>query len=120
MIARRARWALLLAAVVFLGTLDFHPAGEPLHESLFSAGAGEGYSASARHPGQPAHFEASQEAQRPVCPVCLHQMRTGGVRLILAAHVTAPVLAGFCAPLPTPLARERCAAPRGARGPPAA
>jgi len=116
MIVRRARWALPLAAVVFLGTLDFHPGGETLSESVSSGG--DRYSASARHSGQPVHFEASQEAQRPVCPVCLHQLRTGGVRLIPAAHVAAPVLAEFCPPLPITLVRERSAAPRGARGPP--
>lgn len=116
MIARRARWVLLLAAVVFLGTLDLHPVGETIHATV--PGAGDLYSASARHPGQPVHFEASQEAQRPVCPVCLHQLRTGGTHLLLAAHLTAPVLAGFCPLLPTTLVRERSAAPRGARGPP--
>ena len=112
MTARRTLWVLLVASVVLLGTLDLHPGGEALN------GAGKFYSLSARHPSQPIHFEGSQEAQRPQCPVCLHQLRTSGAHLTLAALVAAPALAGFRPPFSTTLAREHCDAPRGARGPP--
>jgi hypothetical protein len=116
--ARRAPWILLLVAAVFFGTLELHPVGEALHESLLAAG--DPYSLTARHPGLPAHFEPSQQAQRPVCPVCLHQLRTNGAHLLPAALVTTPVSTGFYRPISTTLLRERCAAPRGARGPPLA
>jgi hypothetical protein len=112
MTVRRTPWVLLVASVVLLGTLDLHPGGEAFN------GAGKFYSLSAKHPTQPTHFEGSQEAQRPQCPVCLHQLRTSGAHLSLAALIAAPVLAGLRQPLSTTLARERCAAPRGARGPP--
>jgi hypothetical protein len=45
-------------------------------------------------------------------------LRTGGAHLPVAAHLHAPSLAGFRGLISTPLLRERCAAPRGARGPP--
>ncbi len=76
----RNLWASLLAALLLLGAVDLHAPGDsldslgPLHEGS--------YSASARHPGQPAHFEASSDAQRPVCALCLHLQRTSGAHLL--------------------------------------
>jgi hypothetical protein len=78
--SRRNLWASLLAALLLLGAVDLHAPGDaldslgPLHEGS--------YSASARHPGQPAHFEASSDAQRPACALCLHLQRTSGVHLL--------------------------------------
>ena len=117
MLMRRAPWAFVLTVVLLLGGFDLHPAGES-HDAL-GPGAGD-YSQSAKHPNAPAHFEQDQVAQRPVCPVCLHQLRTGGVHLAVAASLAGPSLAGFRRPVVTLLLREHCAAPRGARGPPSA
>ena len=116
MLMRRAPWALVLAIVLLLGALDLHPAGES--NDVLDAGRGGDYSQSAKHPNAPIHFEQAQTAQRPVCPICLHQLRTGGAHLAVAASLAGPSLAGFRPPVVAPLLREHCAAPRGARGPP--
>jgi hypothetical protein len=118
MLTRRTLWVLALTVVVLLGALDLHPAGE-LHDVLDAAGDGS-FSRSAKHPNAPAHFEQYEAGQRPVCPFCLHQLRTGGAHPAMAARLQAPALAGFRGLILTPLLRERCAAPRGARGPPSA
>jgi hypothetical protein len=113
---RRTLWALLLAPIVLLGTLELHPRGETLHASETSAE--HFYSLSARHPGQPAHFEASQEAQRPVCPFCIHQMQTSGACLRPGPVVSPP--APRLAPA-SDLASSTAGGsyrPSGARGPP--
>lgn len=115
---KRTPWVLLLAVVVLFGALDLHRAGET-HELLGGSGDGA-FSRSAKHPNAPAHFEQFEAGQRPVCPICLHQLRTGGAHLPVAAHLQAPSLAGFQGLCSTLLLRERCAAPRGARGPPSA
>jgi hypothetical protein len=116
MLMRRAPWALVLAIVLLLGALDLHPAGES-HDVL-DAGRGGDYSPSAKHPNAPIHFEQAQPAQRPVCPVCLHHLRTGGAHFAVALSLASPSLAGFRLPVTDLLLREHCAAPRGARGPP--
>jgi hypothetical protein len=118
MLTRRTPWVLALTVVLLLGALDFHPVGEQ-HDVLGAAGEGS-YSQSAKHPNAPVHFEQFEAGQRPVCPFCLHQLRTGGAHLPMAAHLQAPSLAGIRGLISTPLLRERCAAPRGARGPPIA
>ncbi|HSS48862.1 MAG TPA: hypothetical protein VLX28_07945 [Thermoanaerobaculia bacterium] len=117
MLTRRTPWVLALTVVLLLGALDFHPAGD-LHDVLGGSTDDGAYSKSAKHPNAPAHFEQFEAGQRPVCPICLHQLRTGGVHLPMAAHLHAPSLTGFRGLISTPLLRERCAAPRGARGPP--
>ena len=118
MLTRRTPWVLALTIVVLLGALDLHPAGE-LHDVLGAAGDGS-FSQSAKHPNAPIHFEQYEAGQRPVCPICLHQLRTGGAHLAMAAHLQAPSLAGFRGLVSPSLLRERCASPRGARGPPSA
>ena len=120
MLTRRTPWVLGLAAVVLFGALDLHLAGES-HE-LLGAGAGgdEIYSQSAKHPNAPAHFEQFEAGQRPSCPVCLHQLRTSGAHLQRVSRLATPTLAGFGGLVADPLLRERFAAPRPARGPPAA
>ena len=112
-------WVLALTVVLLLSALDRHPAGE-LHDVLDAAADEGSYSQSAKHPNAPAHFEPFEAGKRPVCPICLHQLRTGGAHLPAAAHLHVPSLAGFRGLLSTPLLRERCAAPRGAHGPPSA
>jgi hypothetical protein len=76
----RNLWASLLAAVLLLGAVDLHAPGDTL-DSLGHLQEGS-YSASARHPDRPAHFEPSDDARRPVCAVCLHHLRTSGVHLL--------------------------------------
>jgi hypothetical protein len=117
---RRTPWVLGLAAVVLLGALDLHLAGES-HELLgAAAGWDEIYSRSAKHPNAPAHFEQFEAGQRPSCPFCLHQLRTSGAHHRMVSRLATPTLAGFGGLVSAPLLRERCAAPRPARGPPAA
>jgi hypothetical protein len=84
MLTRRF-WASLLTAVLLLSAVDLHAPGE----ALDSVGHphGETYSASARHPDQPAHFETFHESTHPVCPLCLHRLRTGGVHLLAVASL---------------------------------
>jgi hypothetical protein len=80
---RRSFWAGLLAVFLLLGAVDLHAPGDtfdPLGHSHE-----ETYSSSARHPGQPAHFEPSLPATHPVCPLCLHRLRTGGAHLLPVA-----------------------------------
>ncbi|HEV8579419.1 MAG TPA: hypothetical protein VGX68_10085 [Thermoanaerobaculia bacterium] len=116
MLARRSLWALPIAAVLFLGTLELHPANEAVHADV--SGQGDVYSASARHPGQPAHFEATEEAQRPDCPCCIHQLQSSGAYLRPGPIVAPP--SPRLAPAsdlssPTAGGAHR---PSGARGPP--
>ena len=110
-------WASLLAAVLLLSAVDLHAPGEAL-DSLANA-QGHTYSLSARHPDRPAHFEPSAEATHPACPLCLHQLRTGGAHLLPVAALE---------PLAREIVRPRdlvlpsgydAVSSRGARGPPA-
>jgi hypothetical protein len=113
----RTPWVLVLAAVVLVGALDLHLAGES-HE-LLGADSDGTYSRSAKHPNAPAHFEQFEAGQRPHCPFCLHQLRTSGAHLRLSARFATPTLSGFRCPDSPPVRRERRAASDGARGPPA-
>jgi hypothetical protein len=106
---------LFLVAALLAGTLELHP--REAHTGL--AGCQHGaYSRSARHPQAPAHFESTDEEDCPLCPVCLHHLRTGAARLPFAALLAAPSLAELCGLSPLPLAGKRFVTPRGARGPP--
>ncbi|MBW8875626.1 MAG: hypothetical protein JF614_11745 [Acidobacteria bacterium] len=116
MLTRRTPWVFVLAVVVLVGALDLHPAGE-WHNLLDTAEDGH-YSHCAQGPNAPRHLEQFQAGQRPLCPYCLHQLRTGGAHLAAVALLATPSMAGFRGLVSTPLLRERCAAPRGARGPP--
>ncbi len=116
--AKRQFWASLLTAFLLLGALELHAPGEVLESS--GHGEGEAYSASAVHPGQPAHFEPSQDARRAPCPLCLHQLRTSGAHLLAAASLDSlaarPALRND---LPLP-AGHLARASSGARAPPLA
>lgn len=83
MLTKRGFWASLLAAVLLLSAVDLHAPGEAI-DSLAHTHGGT-YSASARHPEQPAHLEASQDSTHPVCPLCLHRLRTSGAHLTAVA-----------------------------------
>lgn len=114
---KRSFWAGLLAAFLLLGAVDLHAPGDTL-DPLEHSHEGT-YSSSARHPGQPAHFESSLPTTHPVCPLCLHRLRTGGIHLLSVAGLE-------------PLARQTARvqdrvlpcghgvrSPSGARAPPA-
>lgn len=116
--AKRQLWASLLAVFLLLSAAEMHAPGEVLEGSAHSEG--EAYSASAVHPGQPAHFEASEDARRAPCPLCLHQLRTGGAHLLAAAGLDAPASRpALRNDLPLP-AGHLAGASAGARAPPLA
>jgi len=91
MFARRGLWAGLFAAILLLGAVEWHPAGES-HDVLVPR-SGEICIPEASHPGQPSHFDAALSAERPVCPACLHQLRTSGGHLLRVAAIAPPTLA---------------------------
>lgn len=112
----RNLWASLLAALLLLGAVDLHAPGDTL-DPLGHLHEGS-YSASARHPGQPAHFEPSDDERRPVCAACLHLLRTSGGHL-LAVRGLEPLArraAGVQDLAPSSLQGVRCLS--GARAPP--
>jgi hypothetical protein len=114
--SRRNFWASLLAVLLLLGAVDLHAPGESL-DSLGHLHQ-ESYSASARHPDRPAHFEPFDDAWRPVCPVCLHLLRISGVHL-LALRGLEPLarrIAGIQDLAPSSL--QGVPSLSGARGPP--
>lgn len=113
---RRSFWAGALAAVLLLGAVDWHPAGEP-PDSL-ALRAGEVYSPAAKHPHQPAHFEAADLALRPVCPVCLHHLQTSGAHLRVAVGLSLPAPAAVSMPDTGPLPSSGSRRQDAARGPP--
>jgi hypothetical protein len=105
---------------VALGSVDVHPAGEVHAFGETAAASRSQYSASAVHPRQPVHFETSDTAQRPVCPVCLLRLQTAGVRLVQGAGFEPPAEQGTLpVSLPLALADLSCQ-PFGARAPPLA
>lgn len=116
MLAGRRVWTGLLALVLLLGAIDLHPSGETF-DSLAHL-QGELYSSTARHPNQPAHFEESCDAQRPACPVCLHQLRTGGAHLLATVGLETPSLQIFGVSAAPLLAGGARLGPSGARAPP--
>jgi hypothetical protein len=116
MLFQRRLWAGLLAAVLLLGAVDLHAPGEVL-DSLAHP-HGETYSASARHPGQPAHFETSQESTHPVCPLCLHRLRTSGAHLLAVAGLEPLVRQASRVPDRALPSGHGVRGPIGARGPP--
>jgi hypothetical protein len=111
---------MLLACVVFLGAVDYHPAGDAHAFGETANLAGSSFSSTARHPGQPLHLESSAVDVRPHCPMCLHRLQTAGSHLA-PAHA-AEVLIAVSAPSSGPAlaARTTSCRPREARAPPAA
>jgi hypothetical protein len=115
--SRRTLWVLLSAALVFFGSLEFHPAGEA--HDLSVPAARSYYPLTREAPGKPIHFEAARaEARRPVCPFCLHQLQRSGAHLRARAAVAAPTppVARTLALALQPASGSRCA--NSARGPP--
>lgn len=117
MLTARRFWASLLASILLLGAVDLHAPHEVL--DVLAQPHGEHYSPSAQHPGRPAHFEPSGDARHPVCPICLHQLRTSGAHLLPAAGLEP--LARQVAKLENPSlpCGHSVRSPSGARAPPA-
>ncbi len=116
MLAKGRLWASLLALALSLSVVDLHAPGEALDSQANARD--HTYSLSARHPGRPAHFEASAEAAHPACPLCLHQLRTSGAHLLAVAALE-PLARGLVKPgeLALPGGHDALSS-RGARGPP--
>jgi hypothetical protein len=124
----RPFWAAALAVAVFLGAVDYHPAGEvhafgesadAAHSAHGADGAEVSFSSTARHPNQPLHLESSEAGTRPLCPLCLHRLQTSGGHLSASPAGALPVL---CSVLPTGSVAATAGAshhPREARAPPA-
>lgn len=86
---KRTPWSALLIAVLLLGALDWHPAGD-LHDTSAPSGS-EVYFPGAEHPSQPAHFEQADPAHRQICPVCALQAQTSGAHLRQATAMAPPL-----------------------------
>jgi len=113
---RRPIWVALLGLLLLLGTMDFHPAGEP-HGLMEPLGSTE-YSPEALHPGEPAHFEPGTVVTRSHCPECIQRLQLGGLHLPVATPLALPTprtlhAAAFDVP---PL--RGSLRPSGARAPP--
>jgi hypothetical protein len=112
--------AALVACAVFLGGVDYHPAGEGHFFGETPDAAGSSFSHAAVHPGQPVHLEPSEVVTRPHCPVCLHRLQTSGGHHLAAISVALPALASA---LPTDYRfafTDASRLARKARAPPAA
>jgi hypothetical protein len=116
MLAKGRFWASLLTLALSLSAVDLHAPGEALDAQINAQD--HTYSLSARHPGRPAHFEASAEAAHPACPLCLHQLRTSGAHLLPVVGLE-PLSRGIVRPrdLVLPGGHDALSS-RGARGPP--
>ena len=112
----RGSWAGVLAAVLLLGAIDWHPAGESPHSPL--PGAGEVYFPGVEHPDQPVHFDATHPAERPSCPVCLHHLRTVDAHLLAATLLVPPDLESAAVLAADRINASGSSRSSGARGPP--
>lgn len=113
---KRTPWAIALIAVLLVGGLDWHPAGDRHDASARSAS--EVYFPGAEHPDQPAHFEHTDPAHRPVCPVCVLRAQTSGAHLRASASLAPPSpQARGTVELSKPLAPASLS-PGGGRAPP--
>lgn len=114
---KRTPWSVLLIAVLLLGALDWHPAGD-VHGDP-AAGGSQVYFPGAEHPHQPVHFEQADPAHRPVCPVCVHRVQASGAHLRPSAAMAPPLPGGWeGVELSRPLL-SLALRPGGARAPPA-
>jgi len=102
--------------LLLLGAVDLHAPGDAL--DCLGHLQERSYSASARHPGQPTHFETSSDAQRPICAVCLHLLRTSGVRLLAVRGLEPLALRTASVEDLAPSSRQGVHSLSGARAPP--
>lgn len=111
--------AALLAALVLLGGLEIHPAGEAPDPIAGLSGHQDFYLQGCSHGPLP-HAEEARAVPRPPCATCLNSLQGRGAHLAPAGFLSTPLAAR---PLPptaalTPL--RTSLRPDGARAPPAA
>lgn len=113
---RRPFWVALLGLVLLLGSMDFHPTGEP-HGLVEPLGSAE-YSPEAVHPGQPAHFEPGTVVTRSHCPECIQRLQLGGLHLPVAATLAIPAPSTLRMAAAGTSSLRGTSRSSGARGPP--
>jgi hypothetical protein len=109
----------LLGALLLLGSVDLHPAGESHSAITLGAGlaGGSHYVPEARHPSLPLHLEAGKLQQRPQCGVCLLRAETRADRP-RAVSLGLPEVRPLPLPAAEALPARRAGRTRGARAPP--
>jgi hypothetical protein len=117
--AARAGVAALLAALVLLGGLEIHPAGEAHDPIAGLAGAHQDvYFPDASHPVDRPHAESATAVQRPLCAACLTRLAGRGAHLAPAAWLATPVAGHLLPPTAAGAPRQQPLRPDGARAPP--
>lgn len=113
--------SVLLGALLLLGALDLHPAGES-HSALalgsaFPLGGESHYVPEARHPTMPLHLEAGKLQERRHCGVCLLRLETRADRS-RAVSLELPEVRPLPLPAAEALPARGASHTRGARAPP--
>jgi hypothetical protein len=113
--------AALAAALLLLGGLEIHAAGES-HDLVagLPSHPQDVYFLGASHPVQPPHTETATAAQRPFCAVCLNSLQGRGVRPAPAARLSSPLAAQPLPPVAAVSPRRQARRPDGGRAPPLA
>jgi hypothetical protein len=112
--------AALLAALVLLGGLEIHPAGEAPDPIAGLAGHQDFYCPGANHPGARPHAEEARAVPRPPCAACLNSLQGSGAHLAPAASLSTPLAARPLPPAAAVTPLRKSLRPDGARAPPAA
>ncbi len=114
-------WAALLAALVLLGGLEIHPAGEALDPIAGLAGGHEDfYFPGASHPVSGQHAEEARPVSRPHCAACLNRLQGSGAHLAPPAALSTPLAARPLPPAAAVTPLQKSLRPDGARAPPVA
>jgi hypothetical protein len=111
--------AALLGALVLLGGLEIHPAGEAPDPIAGLAGQQDFYCPAANHPGARPHAEEARAVPRPPCAACLNSMQGRGAHLAPAASLSTPLAARPLSPAVAVTPLQLSLRPDGARAPPA-
>jgi hypothetical protein len=114
----RALVALGSAAALFAGALEIHPPEAAHGLGQGDAGDAGKYSACDGPHGSALHVEAARATERPLCPVCLHRLETGGLHLPDGPHGQDLPSRGLLAPATAPATLSATQASPGARAPP--
>ncbi|HXO27750.1 MAG TPA: hypothetical protein VOA80_10425 [Thermoanaerobaculia bacterium] len=112
--------AALLGALVLLGGLEIHPAGEAPDPIAGLAGHQDFYCPGANHPGALPHAEEARAVPRPPCAACLNSLQGSGAHLAPAASLSTPLAARSLPPAAAVTPLRKSLRPDGARAPPAA
>jgi hypothetical protein len=106
----------LLAVLLLLGALDFHPADEA--HGGWGPGGGQVYFPTAAHPDLPLHWEQAHPAERPHCDACLHRLQSQGLHPQAPVSIAPPSSRDVARPASGPAALRVSLRPSGARAPP--